>query len=185
MANGTETHNVTQNGVTAPEVFTIFQPVNAGKTTAKGFELSYQQSFSFLPKPFDGTGILANYTHVNTGDISYGSSAAPVPMAGVSKDNYTIVAYYEGSRFGVRLNYTYRSSYLSSVPDNYFGDGDYIQGYGQLDLSATLHLTSHFDATLEAFNLGNKALSQLDMFGINRGYESDGRTIQLGIRAMF
>ena len=48
LGNGTETHNVTQNSVTAPEVFAIFQPVNAGKTSAKGFEVSYQQSFSFL-----------------------------------------------------------------------------------------------------------------------------------------
>ncbi len=106
-------------------------------------------------------------------------------MAGVSKTNYTVVAYYEGSRFGVRADYTYRGSYLSSQPDNYFGDGDYIQGYGQLDMSSTFHLTSRFDVTLEAFNLGNKALSQLDIFSINRGYESDGRTILLGVRAKY
>ncbi|HKC16427.1 MAG TPA: TonB-dependent receptor [Steroidobacteraceae bacterium] len=185
LGNGTETHNVTQNGVTAPEVFAIFQPVNAGKTTANGFEISYQQSFSFLPKPFDGTGIVANYTYVNAGDITFGSSAASSPMAGVSKSNYTVVAYYEGSRFGIRADYTYRGSYLSSQPDNYFGDGDYIQGYGQLDMSSTFHLTSRFDVTLEAFNLGNKALSQLDIFSINRGYESDGRTILLGVRAKY
>jgi iron complex outermembrane receptor protein len=183
LANGTETHNVTQNGVSAPELFTIFQPVNAGKTSAKGFEISYQQSFSFLPKPFDGTGILASYTHVNAGDISFGASSTP--MAGVSKNNYTVVAYYEGSRLGLRASYTYRSSYLSSVPDSYFGDGDYIQGYGQLDMSGTFHVTSNFDVTLEAINLGNRALSQLDVFGINRGYETDGRTLLLGVRAKF
>ncbi len=185
LANGTETHNVTQNGVSAPEVFTIFQPVNAGDTSANGFEVSYQQNFTFLPKPFDGTGILANYTHVNAGDISYGSSAASVPMAGVSTHNYTFVGYYEGPRFGIRANYTYRSSYLSSQPDNYFGDGDYIQGYGQLDMSATIHMTSHFDATLEVINVGDAALSQLDVFGINRGYETDGRTFLLGVRAKY
>jgi len=183
LANGTETHNVTQNGVAAPELFTIFQPVNAGKTSAKGFEISYQQSFSFLPKPFDGTGVLANYTHVNAGDISFGASAGSTPMAGVSKNNYTVVAYYEGSRLGLRASYTYRSSYLNSVPDSYFGDGDYIQGYGQLDMSGTFHLTSRFDLTLEAINVGNSALSQLDVFGINRGYETDGRTLLLGVRA--
>ena len=138
-----------------------------------------------MPKPFDGTGILANYTHVNAGDISFGSGSGSSPMAGVSKSNYTVVAYYEGARFGIRANYTYRSSYLSSVPDNYFGDGDYIQGYGQLDMSGTLHLNSHYDVTLEAFNLGDKALSQLDIFGINRGYESDGRTLLLGVRARY
>jgi iron complex outermembrane receptor protein len=185
LANGTETHNVTQNGVTAPEVFTIFQPVNAGTTSAHGFEVSYQQNFTFLPKPFDGTGILANYTYVNAGDISYGSSTVSSPMAGVSKDNYTLVAYYEGPRFGIRANYTYRSSYLSSQPDNYFGDGDYIQGYGQLDMSATLHITSHFDATLEVINVGDAALSELDVFGINRGYETDGRTFLFGVRAKY
>lgn len=183
LANGTETHNVTQNGVAVPELFTIFQPVNAGKTSAKGLEISYQQSFSSLPKPFDGTGVLANYTYVNAGDISFGASTGSTPMAGVSKNNYTVVAYYEGGRLGLRASYTYRSSYLNTAPDNFFGDGDYIQGYGQLDVSGTFHLTSRFDLTLEAINVGNSALSQLDVFGINRGYETDGRTLLLGVRA--
>src|ERR1700704_790992 len=32
---GTETHNVTQYGVTAAKVFAIFQPVNAGKRSGE------------------------------------------------------------------------------------------------------------------------------------------------------
>ena len=43
--------------------FLITQPVNGGSATIKGFELAVQQPFSFLPSPFDGFGIIANYTY--------------------------------------------------------------------------------------------------------------------------
>src|SRR5699024_82288 len=37
---------------------------NGGDGTMQGFELGYQQFFDFLPSPFDGFGVQANYTYI-------------------------------------------------------------------------------------------------------------------------
>jgi TonB-dependent receptor len=38
---------------------------NGGKSTLQGIELSYAQNLTFLPKPFDGLNVQANFTYVD------------------------------------------------------------------------------------------------------------------------
>jgi iron complex outermembrane receptor protein len=179
------TLNVNQvQGGTIPVTFSVLQPVNAGATTVKGAEISFQLPFTFLPAPFDGFGALLNYTYVEADPLQVIQGAAPVALAGVSKNNASIVGYFENDVFGVRAAYTYRDNYVVD-PYSYFGDGDSRQAYGQLDLSATYHINEQFDATLEALNVTDNALIDVDKYGINRGYETDGRTILFGLRAKF
>jgi outer membrane receptor protein involved in Fe transport len=84
----------------------------------------------------------------------------------------------------VRVAYIYRSGYVVD-PLSYFGDGDFRKAYGQLDASATYHVVSNFDLTLEALNITNNALIDVDKYDINRGYETDGTTVLLGARYRF
>jgi hypothetical protein len=61
-------------------------------------EVSYQQNFDFLPAPFDGFGVLTNYTYMDT----HGGT----PLQGASKNNDTASMYYEKGWFGGRVSYT-------------------------------------------------------------------------------
>lgn len=41
-------------------------PVNLDRYSLNGIEVAYQQQFNFLPAPFDGLGLIASFTRVNT-----------------------------------------------------------------------------------------------------------------------
>lgn len=44
------------------QLWTLSQLANGKGTAVAGLELAYQQNFDFLPAPFDGFGVLTNYT---------------------------------------------------------------------------------------------------------------------------
>jgi len=176
---------VIQGGGTRALPFTFLEPENSTtKTNIHGIEFGYQQVFTFLPAPFDGLGVLANYTHILANDIVVTEGSPAVPLSGLSKDNYNAVAYYETARFGVRLAYNYRGGYVVD-PSSYFGDGDYRKGYGQLDASANAKLIDNLDLTLEALNISDNAISDVDKYGISRGYAKYGTTFIFGVRYKF
>jgi iron complex outermembrane receptor protein len=179
------TLNVTQvQGGTIPITFSVLQPENGGTAILRGVEVGYQQAFTFLPAPFDNFGAVLNYTYVDASQLVVTQGSPSVPLSGVSKDTYNLVGFYETPRFGVRVAYNYRSGYVVD-PLSYFGDGDFRKSYGQLDLSASYHVLSNFDLTVEALNVTNNALIDVDKYGINRGYETDGTTVLLGGRYRF
>ena len=183
--SSSETLNVTSvQGGTVPITFSVLQPENGGNSTLKGVEIGYQQAFTFLPAPFDNFGAVLNYTYVDASELVVTQGSPAVPLSGVSKDTYNLIGYYETSRFGVRVAYNYRSGYVVD-PLSYFGDGDFRKAYGQLDLSATYHVTPNLDLMFEALDITNNALIDVDKYNINRGYETDGTTVLLGARYRF
>ncbi|MCY4338158.1 MAG: TonB-dependent receptor [Gammaproteobacteria bacterium] len=151
-------------------------PVNSDSEVLKGFELSYEQAFTTLPSPFNGLGILANYTYVD--------KASDSQLDSVSKDNYNLTGYYEDDRLSVRLAYNYRSGYTFSFV-NFFGDGAEIQEFGQLDMSAQYSITDNFDLVFEALNLTEETVVTLNDNGVNRGVEDVGIRLTFGLRANY
>ncbi len=72
---------VTFNGETQNVI--IRGPGNGkGGGELKGFEVAYQTFFDFLPSPFDGLGIQANYTHVDQSGINNSNLANQPGYAG-------------------------------------------------------------------------------------------------------
>ncbi|AHE56236.1 TonB-dependent receptor [Sphingomonas sanxanigenens] len=98
---------------------TFRQPVNGQGGSIKGFELSAQTVFSFLPSPFDGLGVFANYSYtdssisVTENDNAIGS----IPLPGLSKHVANLVAYYSKAGLEARVGYRYRSSYATELGD--------------------------------------------------------------------
>src|SRR3546814_19452705 len=58
---------VTNNGVT--EDVRVNRPVNGDGASIYGAEFAFQTFFDFLPAPFDGFGVQANYTYVKNDGI--------------------------------------------------------------------------------------------------------------------
>jgi TonB-dependent receptor len=46
--------------------------------TVRGFELGYQQFYDFLPKPFDGFGINANYSFIDSKGVPQSTLSSPI-----------------------------------------------------------------------------------------------------------
>jgi TonB-dependent receptor len=176
-----ELHNIVTNSTftsTIPVGSTVavingYQPVNSTQTgKIKGFELSYQQNFTFLPGALSGLGLQANYTYVDSSGVTQStlSSTDPnvaagnvsnipgegFPLQGLSKHTFNIVPYYQKGPLTVRAAYSWRSQYLLTLRDVITPfDPIFQRDYGQLDGSITFKVNEHFSLGAEGVNLLN------------------------------
>jgi iron complex outermembrane receptor protein len=155
--------------------YTVTRPVNAGTAKIRGAEIGWSQFFDFLPEPFDGFGMQANYTYIDSDTEvpndegadpvdTDGSSYGPLPFEGLSKNSYNIVGMYEKGPLAIRIAYNWRSEFLMSVGPNGFNGTDnditwrlpvYNDDYGQMDGSIFYDITENISLGLEANNILN------------------------------
>ncbi|WP_328598223.1 TonB-dependent receptor [Croceibacterium salegens] len=151
------TRDVTSNGITQ-QVFVRGPDNFDGTGKIKGFELAYQQTYDFLPEPFDGLGMQANYTYIeskglpntflNGGNIPNNSTVAPgnLPLEQLSKHNFNVTAFYEKGPISLRAAYNWRSRFLLTASDVIFPYYSiFNEPTGQLDASIFFNLSSTFD----------------------------------------
>lgn len=171
--------DITHNGVTRTVLETI--PLNAPGAKIQGFEVAYNAFFDFLPHPFDGFGVQANYTYVknsgitntnlgppnsptNTNAGNVGTSLDPGALEGISKHSYNLVGMYEKGPISARLAYNWRSKYLVTAVDCCVYLPVWQEGSGFLDGSIRYRLNDAIEFSLEGSNLLNtktKLLTQI------------------------
>lgn len=98
---------------------------NGASATSKGFEISYVQNLSFLPKPFNGFDIQANYsyTDVSSSDLATQYSA----RSAVSPQTFNLIVGYRVGKwkFAVTNNWVDESQYGGFVnTPSVVGSGD-------------------------------------------------------------
>ena len=74
-----------------PLVLTAFRPLNSGESDLIGIELAFQRTLEdLLPAPFDGLGVIANYTYINSGsDFKSEKTNAPTAFRDCPKTRST------------------------------------------------------------------------------------------------
>jgi TonB-dependent receptor len=185
------------NGRVDPNLpMTLRSYTNAGQQTLKGFELAYQQAFTFLPEPFKGLGALASYTHINPfNSVPWVTNAGKVvDVNSVPKYAYSATAYYEKGPLALRMSYNYKDRSLH--PDNPRNLGDDLirwhAGRGYMDANISYKISESLELRLDALNLSNTLAYDYfeDATGaLGSGKKTrmdyakyDGRTIKFGIR---
>lgn len=183
-------------GVTQTVDFTTTRNGQEGKL--QGIEIAYQQFFDMLPAPFDGFGIQANYTFVDSEGIPNFSSsetatdAEPdvdvtpqpglepfdpaalegLPLRGQSEHTANFVVMYEKNDWSARLAYNWRSEYLLTTRDVISGQPIWNSASGFLDGAVTYQLTDEISIGLQGTNLANtqtETLMTLDGEGRQTG----------------
>lgn len=129
-----------------PYEYIVERPVSTGTADIDGVEISINHFFDNLPSPFDGLGIQANYTYIDSAtDVQAdadpvdtdGSSYGTMPYRGLSEHSYNLVGIYEKGPFSLRLAYNWRSEYLLAVGANGFNDNiplsadGYVRPWGE------------------------------------------------------
>ncbi|ADU11952.1 TonB-dependent receptor [Asticcacaulis excentricus] len=167
--------NFTNNGVTRS--VEVSGPVNGDGASIKGFEVAYQRFFDFLPAPFNGLGIQANYTHiknsgitstgvaVNSGDGSSGQSGGgttksantfnDLPLEGMSDDTVNLVGMYERGKWSARVAYNWRSKYLVTAQDCCVAYPVWQRAAGYLDARLAYRINANVELSVEGTNLLN------------------------------
>jgi TonB-dependent receptor len=169
---------------------------NAGQQTLKGYELAYQQDFTFLPEPFKGLGALGSYTHIDPFNSQrwITNAGQEIKVNSVPKYAYSFTTYYEHGPLAMRLSYNYKGRYLH--PDNPKNNGDDLIRWraarGYLDGNISYKLSENLELRIDALNLSNTL--SYDYFEDATGRygdghrtrmdyaKYDGRTIKIGIR---
>jgi TonB-dependent receptor len=85
---------------------------NVSDAYARGIEASYHQQFKWLPAPFDGLGVEANATLVDSQILEYDGTTSGVgnqygPLPGTSKVTANLAGFYEAHGAEVRLSSQY------------------------------------------------------------------------------
>ncbi|MGV3578973.1 TonB-dependent receptor [Brevundimonas sp.] len=173
-------------------IFQLTSAVNTEGGPLKGFEISYQQPFRFLPGPLENLGIQLNYTHVES-EIDYCNNALCTTsvtndLINLSPEAYNGTLYYEDERFSARVSASYRQSYLQNVPGR---NGNFIEGKNETlnwDASASFNLTEQISLTFEGLNLTDEENHQYvgdDSRQSTSVYHHTGRQYYFGARYRF
>lgn len=168
-------------------VFRITRPRNGSDGEVAGFELNYQQAFEFLPAPFDGLGVQANYTYADsTTPIVDELTQETLPLPLLSKHSYSLIGYYEKGVIQARLAYTWRDDYLLAVQPAAQAGSRYVGSQDQLDASLQVEVRDGIKLTLDAQNLLRNPTRQYDgVPGRPSLISIDDRRFLLGVSASF
>lgn len=178
--------------------YVFSKPTNTPGGPLKGFEISYQQTFGFLPSLFANIGTQLNYTHVES-EISYCTTAkcdvfVTADLVNLSPNAWNATLYYDDGKFNARVSAAYRDTYYQNVPGSNGATGLIpYQGKTEtttIDASASYNLTDNLSVTIEGLNLTDEYNRQ------NHGdlstsrdstyvYHHTGRQVFLGARYRF
>ena len=165
---------------------TLSSNINGGEAKVYGFEIAFQTVFKSLPSPFDGLGIQASLTSVETeADYTAGSRVLKDQIVGLSKLSYNLVGFYESGPISARLGYFWRDEFLDNVGATTVSPS-VAAAFGSLDGQIAYQINDRFGVFIEGLNLTN---SYRYIYGQEnvRGQEINdyGRTFTFGVRAKF
>ncbi|PVM88522.1 TonB-dependent receptor [Caulobacter radicis] len=169
---------------------TVTRPVNTPGGPLKGFEINYQQTFTFLPSFLRHTGALVNYTYVDS-QIDYFLAAGGVTtndLVGLSKNAYNATLYYEDAKFSARVSASYRDKSIVALPAN--NPLQDVEGYDAnltFDMAASYQINDRLKLSLEGLNIFDRFNRQF--IDSDRDstfvYTHTGRQFNLGLQYRF
>ncbi|HEX7990715.1 MAG TPA: TonB-dependent receptor, partial [Stenotrophomonas sp.] len=162
-------------GFTADTVFNVQSYYNTPGGPLKGYELSYQQPFTFLPGIWSKFGIQLNYTHVES-SIKYmfssaGNSNTSITttftdndLVNLSPNSYNATLYYDDGKFSARVSTSYRDGYIGEIlsqesvwdlDGNQFATPDVTgkNSVRNVDFNMSYKVNKKLSLTFEAINL--------------------------------
>jgi TonB-dependent receptor len=176
---------------TGAEVFQLTTPVNTNGGALKGYEINYQQPFTFLPGNFKNFGTLLNYTFVKS-KIDYlisptSSATITDDLLNLSPKAWNGTLYYDDGKFSARVSTSYRKAFLTRVPGQNNNDVEGKNSSKNVDASMSYKYSENLEFTLEGVNLTNQANDQFISRARNSSvvYHVTGREYLLGARYKF
>jgi iron complex outermembrane receptor protein len=175
----------------------------------QGWEINYQQAFTFLPGLLKNTGIQLNATHIKS-ELTYildpgSETSAPVlgkgPWLGASPNAVNMTLYYEDKRINTRVSLAQRDGYYTTYPlvagpcapgvvAGVACDTPLINDFGgskdtlNVDFAFSYKLSSQLSFSIEGLNLTNQATSRYyySENPVAALYGSPGRQLTVGFR---
>jgi TonB-dependent receptor len=170
------------------QVFEIRKPVNGSGGKLEGFEIQYQQPFTFLPGPdwVSNFGTILNYTSVES-KVNFANEGAPariLNLVGLSEQSANATLYYDNDTFSARVSMAYRDSFMTNANSRVPNDIDFTDESVYVDFSTSYKINDHFKVSLEALNLTDEYRTDLMDSNAERinNYFHTGRQYYVGVQ---
>ena len=134
--------------------FDFISRTNLGEAKIDGFEINYNQRFTQMPKPFDGLGVFANYTKLTTsGKYSDGANV----LANFVPETYNVGLSYDWRGFGARVEYHFKSAYVSAVDNSNFLLSNTVADDPTVDVNLSYKWKPWLTIFVDVVNLYNRS----------------------------
>ena len=162
----------------------VSRPMNLNSTKIDGVELALQHRFSYLPAPFDGLGMMANMTFVDS-KSSADTAENPLPLPGLG-DSQNAVLFYEKDAIQFRIAYNNRAEFMQTTSNWAGGAPIYVEDYYQIDVSGSYDINEMLTVFFEGINVTNEVTNKRGLYSNHALYTIEtGPRYSLGIRGSF
>ena len=180
---------VTDPQTNQPLVLEAFRPLNTGESGLVGMELAFQRTMEgLLPAPFDGLGVIANYTHIKSGaDFESAKTMASYSIPGLSENTINFTVFYEKGPWSGRVSYNFRDDFLDSIGLAWAPHPYFVKPYEQFDASFGYAPNDRLSFALEGINLTDESVYYYNRVGSGQQDHfssaiNAGRRFQFGVR---
>lgn len=173
--------------------FNVLQPANGGSAYITGFELEFEQHFTFLPGLLSGLGFSGNYSYATSRayNVNPGNRTDSPALLRQAPNTWNLSPTYDRGRLSMRVGFNYNGpniyayQFVSNSPLGLNGPlGDqYLYPHFQVDAEGSYRLGRGFSILASGLNLNN------EVFGLYNGSsqyvlqrEFYGRTFLGGLR---
>ncbi|MBL9215918.1 MAG: TonB-dependent receptor [Opitutaceae bacterium] len=176
--------NVVYSGI-ALQSLSVSSTRNATSGKISGVEFNVYQPFTFLPAPFDGFGIDANFTMI--------SSEVKVPLRPNDDLPFfrqpsriaNVTFFYENSKFSGRVAYSYSDEQIETLGSDILSDR-YRVPRGQIDVLFRYKINSRYAVTGSVRNLNREPEQRsTGVFNLMQYSRLLGRDYRLGLDFTF
>ena len=162
--------------------YTVSRPMNLNSAEITGYELAVQHNFTHLPAPFDGLGIIANMTFVDS-ESTANTPDNPLPLPGLG-DSQNLILFYEQGPIQFRVAYNNRKEFMQTTRNSYGGAPIYVDDYAQVDVSASYDITEDITVFFEGINVANETTRKRGLYDNHvLGIIETGPRYSVGVRA--
>jgi TonB-dependent receptor len=151
--------------------WTLSQPINGQSAHVYGFEIAYQQHLTFLPGPWKGFGISANYGYTASSTDGVPLRSDKPALQRQAPNTWNVSPTYDRGRFSARLGVSHNDANIFSYGYQDGADlgktgpkGDtYLYAHTQVDAQGSFRMYRGLDLIVSGLNLTH------EVFGFYNG----------------
>jgi TonB-dependent receptor len=169
------------------EGYDILTSGNAGQAFVQGWEFSYQQQLNFLPRPFNGLGVVANFTYLRThGDYGSVSPRGKNELAGFIPLTGNVNLTYKYRAFSTRVLVNHTGRYLTSFTASNSPRNEYKYSRTIVNFGLGWQLRPSANLFCEVMNVFNEPQARFRGWDSRMSYTSVGGTqINFGVSGRY
>lgn len=161
-------------------VFDVNRPRNGETANVDGLEMAWTHTME------NGFGVQINATIVNSdAEIDTTATAQTFALEGLG-DSQNFIVFYEKDGFQARVAYNNREAFLQTLSNGDTGEPEFVDTYGQWDISASYDIDENFSVYFEGINVTDE---YTDKYGRIRSHFTEqvrtGSRYAIGVRGTF